>query len=82
MLDRVQVIQTIIDRIKAKTYLEIGVEGGHTFLRIRAKKKIAVDPEFKIRRRKRLKSILKNPSNLRRRFYQMESDTFFETKRN
>lgn len=82
MLDRVEVIQTIIDRIKAKTYLEIGVEGGHTFLRINARKKIAVDPEFKIRRKKRLKSIFKNPSNLCNAYYQMESDTFFETKPN
>ncbi len=82
MLNRVKVIQTIIDRIKAKTYLEIGVEGGHTFLRINAREKIAVDPEFKIRRKKRFKHIFKNPSNLFNTYHQMESDTFFETKSN
>jgi len=82
MLDRVQVIQAIINRIGAKTYLEVGVEGGHTFLKINVRKKIGVDPDFKIGRKKQIKHIFKNPSNIFNMYHQMESDTFFKVESN
>ena len=47
-MDRIKVIQSIVDKIKARMYLEIGVEFGTTFFYIKANRKIAVDPEFKI----------------------------------
>lgn len=43
-----RVIQIIIDRIKAASYLEIGVLAGDVFLQMKARRKWAVDPEFKI----------------------------------
>src|SRR3989338_4371551 len=38
------VLQRAINRIRAQTYLEIGVASGTCFFRIRARKKIGVDP--------------------------------------
>ncbi|MFA6226944.1 MAG: sulfotransferase [Candidatus Paceibacterota bacterium] len=45
-MNRTDVIQHFIDRIGAKTYLEIGVAKGNNFSKIRVDKKIAVDPRF------------------------------------
>jgi hypothetical protein len=39
-MNRLDVIQQIIDRIKAKTYLEIGVKKGKVFLNVKAKKRL------------------------------------------
>ena len=52
---RLQVIQNIIDTINAKVYLEIGVEEGITFYKSKAKKKIAVDPQFLFAGRSKLR---------------------------
>lgn len=41
---RYEVIQHVIDRIKGKVYLEIGVDSGKSFINTRAAKKIGVDP--------------------------------------
>jgi hypothetical protein len=71
------VIQSIINRIQARTYLEIGVQRGKNFLQINAPFKIAIDPHFKIgtaRRFFRLGSYLKSE------FFEMTSDSFFEVK--
>lgn len=47
-MDRITVIQEVIKKTKAKTYLEIGVAGGTCFLKIKAPKKIGVDIKFLI----------------------------------
>ena len=41
---RTKFIQSIIDQIDAKSYLEIGTQYGYNFNKIRCKKKVGVDP--------------------------------------
>ena len=79
-MDRLDVIQQIIDRIKAKTYLEIGVKKGKVFLNVKARKKIAVDPQIKINVKRKIKFLTKNFSNFFNEYYEMTSDRFFEKK--
>jgi hypothetical protein len=76
--ERKQLIHDIINKKKYTTYLEIGVFSGSVFFPVKAKLKIAVDPEFKFGKFKRIKKILKNPDNLNARYYEMSSDDFFE----
>ncbi len=47
-INRTTVIQHIIFALKAKSYLEIGVERGINFLQIQAPLKYGVDPKFEI----------------------------------
>jgi len=79
-MDRINVLQRVIAHRSARTYLEIGVSAGNTFLRLEARKKIAVDPKIKIRRTKRLLFTLINPCNRFNEYCEMTSDRFFETK--
>lgn len=81
MFNRIQIIQRLIHARKAKNYLEIGVSGGACFLRIKASKKMAVDPSFKIPVGRRLKYILKNPCNINNSFFEKTSDDFFRDER-
>ena len=78
-MNRLEVIQAIIDCKNAKMYLEIGVEGGDVFLNVKARKKIAVDPNNAITRKSRFRSIFKDFSNLFNEYHEMTSDTFFQT---
>jgi len=41
-------INSIADIVKARSYLEIGVEAGNTFLNVSVANKVAVDPNFRI----------------------------------
>jgi len=77
-VDRLDVIQQIIDRIKAKTYLEIGVKKGKVFLNVKARNKIAVDPKIKINLKRKIKFLTRNFSNFFNQYYEMTSDRFFE----
>ena len=43
-MKRHEVVQAVIDRIQGKTYLEIGIDTGESFLKIGAPKKYGVDP--------------------------------------
>lgn len=45
-MNRLTVLQKIINKINAKTYLEIGVEKGKIISKIKAPYKIGVDPKF------------------------------------
>jgi hypothetical protein len=72
-----RVIQAFLDRSARKNYLEIGVETGTCFLKIRARRKIAVDPDLSIGMRRRLKYVLRNPCNIRNVYAEMASDEFF-----
>lgn len=76
-MDKIHIIQHIINRRKAETYLEIGVHKGHTFLRIKARRKIAVDPYYLISIRKKMSWAFKNSSNFSARYYRQTSDEFF-----
>lgn len=78
-MDRITFIQEIINRKKAKTYLEVGVAGGDIFLKIRAKNKIAVDPKFMISKKRKIRSILKYFPNIFNKYYEVTSDDFFKT---
>lgn len=70
-------IQSAIDTLKARTYLEIGVQRGKNFFRISAPLQIAVDPHFRIGITRRLR----NPATLlRSRFFEMTSDDFFRER--
>ena len=77
-MNRLDVIQQIINHKQANTYLEIGVKKGKAFLEIRARKKIAIDPLFKISRKRKIKFFLKNFSNISNEYYEMTSDMFFD----
>ena len=43
-LKRYEVVQAVIDHIQAKTYLEIGIDSGESFVNISAERKYGVDP--------------------------------------
>jgi len=70
-------VQAFLDGRGLATYLEIGVGSGHTFLRIRAQRKLAVDPAPRIGALKRLRWWLRNGSNRSSRIYRLTSDEFF-----
>lgn len=44
-MTRWEIIQSLIDKINAKKYLEIGVHNGQTFYKIKVKNKVGVDPD-------------------------------------
>ena len=77
IMNRVAVVQKIIDNKKAKTYLEIGVLAGDTFLRIKIRNKWGVDPNFEIEPLKKFRYYFKNPFNIFSEYFNMNSDTFF-----
>lgn len=74
-MDRVEVIKKIIEKSKAKTYLEIGVEFGTVFSKIRVKRKIGVDPELKISWKRKISDLL---SIFSAKYFNMTSDEFFD----
>jgi hypothetical protein len=76
-MKRHELIQRVIDKKQARTYLEIGVQSGDTFLNIRATKKMAVDPHFLIPWTVKLRWLRWNHSNLFNEYFEMPSDQFF-----
>lgn len=80
-MNRVNINQYLIDKYDYRNYLEIGTFKGESFLPIRCRRKIAVDPVFKISFIKRIKWFLRNPDNIRNRFFKMSSDQFFKEKK-
>lgn len=80
MLNRIKVIQSLIGATGAKNYLEIGVNNGACFLRVKAAHKTAVDPSFKMKPGRKLKYIIKNPTNVNNKYFEQTSDEFFSTQ--
>ena len=78
-MNREIVIQKIIDSIKAKRYLEIGVFQGTTFQKIRCSRKVAVDPQFKISLRSKCRYILRNIGS---KYREMTSNEYFARYKN
>ncbi len=76
-MTRIEVIQRLIDSYGFRNYLEIGVRNGKCFFEIKARNKIAVDPEFVISGTRKLKRIFSNFSNLNNHWYEETSDDFF-----
>jgi hypothetical protein len=77
-MNRLDIIQQTINQRKASNYLEIGVKKGKIFLYITARKKIAVDPKFKINFKNKRKAWWRGISNFFNEYYEMTSDDFFE----
>jgi len=76
-MNRIELIQEIFKKNNFKNYLEIGTETGHSLMPIKAKNKIAIDPQFKIVLAKKIKWVLLDPNNLKNRYFQETSDDFF-----
>jgi len=77
-MNRVTVLQKIINKKRASTYLEIGVLSGDTFLRIKTRHKWGVDPHFEIEPVKKWRYYIKNPFNVFNEFFSMGSNAFFD----
>lgn len=81
-MNKTDVIQKILDKKKARTYLEIGVASGNNFFPIKARRKIAVDPNFKYSKKTRMKWVLKNPFNIVAKCHEISSDGYFANAKN
>jgi hypothetical protein len=81
-MNRIELINKIIKENNFTNYLEIGVYNGHCFLNVECKRKIAVDPIFRIdwniRKDNLLKKINKKIFNRYSNYYSLKSDDFFE----
>ena len=80
-MDKATLIQELFEQTTFQTYLEIGCEKGQSFLPIKAKYKIAVDPCFQISTKRKLRSIISYPQNINNRYFEEESDEFFHKRR-
>lgn len=76
-MNRLECIQYLAARYRARTYLEVGVRSGGTFFPLRVTRKIGVDPVVPGRRR-RLRAFREYPGNLWARLYEETSDEFFQ----
>lgn len=79
-MNRTDIIQKIVERKRAQTYLEIGVHNGSNFFRIKARQKVGVDVHFTFSARQRIKWAFKNFSNFAAEYHQSTSDHYFERK--
>jgi len=80
-MNRTDVIQRIIDKTQARTYLEIGVADGTNFFPIRARQKIGVDPHFTFSRTRKMKWTLKDLHNVAAQYHECTSDSYFARKK-
>ncbi|MCH4821594.1 class I SAM-dependent methyltransferase [Gramella lutea] len=76
-MDRLKVLQELIDQNGYQKYLEIGVHKGFVFLELKCPKKVAIDPKFQIDFHYKLKKLFKRPYNFRNKYFEMTSDKFF-----
>ncbi|MCA9080250.1 MAG: class I SAM-dependent methyltransferase [Planctomycetaceae bacterium] len=76
-MNRIQVLQSLLDRQIAPAYLEIGVETGYVLLALKAGRKFAVDPAFKIPWYRKLRAHFDHRSNRHIEYFEMPSDEFF-----
>ena len=80
-MNRIELIQEIFKKTPFKNYLEIGCYSGVSFLPIKAKNKIAVDPSFKIAFKYKLKWLLKEPRNFNNKYFEETSELFFSKRK-
>lgn len=74
-MNRVQLINDLLSKIKGGNYLEIGVRDGKTIVEINAKSKFGVDPAYNLKTSLKLKRVFGfNDFNL----FKLTSDDFFE----
>ncbi len=77
LMNRQIIAQSLIDKFHFETYLEIGVQRAKNFFSVKAKRRIAVDPVFKIGFTRRIKNLRTFFSD---HFFEMTSDDFFQTR--
>ena len=75
-MNRISVINTIIDHTGARQYLEIGVKHGLSFMQVNAEKRTGVDPGWP-----GLKFYWYLAKKRQMRFFKITSDRFFEKHR-
>ena len=63
MYNRINLSQEFINRLDAKSYMEIGVFNGYSFLNIKCRSKLGIDPCFLIKPKEKFKAYFKNPTN-------------------
>lgn len=76
-MNRINLIQYLINKYSYSKYLEIGTQKGNSFFPIKCRYKIAVDPKFRIRRSRKLLWYIKNIYNLGNSYFEVTSDHFF-----
>lgn len=79
-MNRLSLLQDLVEKNGYERFLEIGTHKGKTFLPLNCKYKIAVDPSFRFSIPYFLKQLYRNPTNIRNRYFQMTSDKFFDKK--
>ncbi len=70
---RVSIIQSELDRFEKPRYLEIGIFDGLVFLHVEAQTKVAVDPQIRVPRLKRVRAARKPGVS----FHEIPSDDYF-----
>ncbi len=80
-MNRIQVIQGIINRKNFTFYMEIGIFRCKTFIQVRCKKKIGVDPSYSLSLYKRIRWYLSNLTNFSNMFFKETSDVFFNKRK-
>lgn len=77
-MTRMDIINALLKKNNGSTYLEIGISGGHSFVKINASKKIAVDPEINVSKSKKIKALFSDINNIFNEYFEVTSDVFFE----
>jgi len=81
-MNRIDLIRKIFQNTNFKRYLEIGCERGYSFLPLKVKYKVAVDPNFRIPKKRKLRWLFKVPENINNKFFEEKSDDFFINRKN
>ena len=80
-MNRISLIQNLINEREYSVYLEIGTYKGVSFLPIKCATKIAVDPKIKISLLKKLKLHFSKEKNTKNFYFEMTSDSFFQKRK-
>ncbi len=81
-MDRISIIQSLINANNYSSYLEIGVNRGYCFFNIKCKNKTGVDPRFEIPLWRKWLYIFKNTCNINNNYIEKTSDDFFKANKN
>lgn len=76
-MERLKIINKVIEKLQVENYLEIGVFKGNLFDAVRAKRKTGVDPKFLIPRKKRIVDSFVSAGKIK--YYEQKSDDFFKS---
>ncbi|MGC4020676.1 MAG: class I SAM-dependent methyltransferase [Cyclobacteriaceae bacterium] len=76
-MDRIQVINELMQQKGLRNYIEIGVFNGNVFFKIKSGFKVAVDPDFRFDWLRKCGKAIVNPYNLMNHYFEKTSDDFF-----